>query len=53
MLRKVTHSKSGKKVWALVSKSKPGKVLEYYSEQKPTPETVAETERRIQYFKYK
>jgi hypothetical protein len=53
MLRKVRHSKSGESMWALVSKSKPGKVLEYFGKEKPSKETFNSAERRVQYFKHK
>lgn len=49
MLRKV------KGRWALVSKSNPSKVLQYYQggDQRPSQEWVDRVERRIQYFKHK
>lgn len=52
MLRQKVRESTGKKEWALVSKSKPGKVLEWYGKEKPSAETVAESERRIQYYKH-
>lgn len=41
--------------WALVSKSNPSKVLQYYrgSEERPSKAWVDKVERRIQYFKHK
>jgi hypothetical protein len=53
MLKKIKHSKSGKMVWALVSVSKPGKVLEYYGAKKPGPGTVKKSEARVKYYKGK
>jgi len=49
MLRKV-HGK-----WALVSKSNPSKVLQYYrgGSERPSKEWVDQVERRIQYFKHR
>lgn len=48
MLKKV----NGK--WALVSKTDPSKVLQYYKGiGKPSDEWVAKVERRIQYFKHR
>lgn len=41
--------------WALVSKSDPAKVLQYYDGpkgQKPSKEWVAKVERRVQAFKH-
>jgi hypothetical protein len=41
--------------WALVSKSNPNKVLQYYrgGDERPSKEWVDKVERRIQYFKHK
>ncbi len=52
MLRQKVRESTGKTEWALVSKSKPGKVLEWYGKEKPSPERVAESEQRIQYYKH-
>lgn len=43
----------GRKEWALVSKSKPEKVLQWFGTGKPSKSTVEKAERRVQYFKHK
>lgn len=51
MLRQKTNPKSGKKEWALVSKSS-GKALQYFGAKKPSEDTVNKAERRVQGFKH-
>ncbi len=53
MLRKHMNPKTGKMEWALMSVSKPGKVLEWYGSKKPSSTRVAKSEKRIQWFKNK
>ena len=50
MLRKIMNLKTKRREWALVSKS--GRVLEYYGTDKPSAERVAESERRVKYYKH-
>lgn len=45
------NKETGRCEWALVSKSNPNKVLEWYGTSKPSMEQVAKTERRVQFFK--
>jgi len=51
MLRQKVNPHSGEKEYCLLSKSKPGKVLEWYGKKKPSPERVEKTERRVQWYK--
>jgi hypothetical protein len=53
MLRQKIRENTGEKEWCLVSRSKPGKVLEWYGKEKPSAERVADSERRIQYYKHR
>jgi hypothetical protein len=41
------------KEWALLSISKPGRVLEWFGSKKPSAATVEKSEKRIQYFKHR
>jgi hypothetical protein len=53
MLKQV-KTPEGKTKWAVVSKSDPSKVLQYYQgEGKPSKEWFDKVERRIQYFKHR
>lgn len=51
MLKQKTNPKSGKKEWALVSKSS-GKALQYFGTKKPSKEVVNKAEGRVQAFKH-
>lgn len=51
--RLVQKSKDGKKQWALVSTKDSSKVLKWFGAKKPSEDTVAKEERRVQYFKHK
>jgi len=51
MLGQKVNPHSGKKEYALLSISKPGRVLEWYGGKKPSKATVEKSEKRIQYFK--
>jgi hypothetical protein len=53
MLRQKVRESTGKKEWCLVSESKPGKVLEWYGQEKPSTERVAQSEQRVQYYKHR
>lgn len=53
MLTQKTNPKSGKKEYALVSTSSPGKVLKYFGVNKPSDEAVEKEERRVNYFKHR
>lgn len=52
MLRRKYNEKTKKTEWALLSKSKPHKVLRWFGARKPSDEHVHEEEKRIQYFKH-
>jgi len=52
MLGQKVNPHSGKKEWALLSISKPGRVLEWYGTKKPSKEKVANSERRVQWYKH-
>lgn len=47
------REETGKKEWALVSKSDPSKVLKWFGTAKPSDEAVQKEEARIQFFKHK
>lgn len=51
MLGQKVNPHTGKKEYALLSISKPGKVLEWYGKKKPSTKTVEKSERRVQWFK--
>lgn len=51
MLRQKTNPKSGKKEWALVSKTG-NKALQYFGTKKPSEATFNKAERRVQAFKH-
>ena len=53
MVDQKVNPHTGKKEWALLSKSKPGKVLEWYGSRRPSAETVEKSERRVQYYKHR
>jgi len=53
MLKQKVNSNSGKKEWCLVSVSSPGKILKWFGTVKPSKESVAKEERRVEYFKHK
>jgi len=46
MLKKI-----GKR-WALISVSKPGKILKWFGNKKPSEASVSKEERRVEYFKH-
>jgi 8-oxo-dGTP pyrophosphatase MutT (NUDIX family) len=52
ILRQKVDDKDGKKKWALLSRSKPHKVLKWFGAQKPSDEAVQKEEKRIQFFKH-
>jgi hypothetical protein len=52
MLGRHVNPKTGKVEWALLSTSKPGKVLQYFGSKKPSPATVAKAESRVEMFKH-
>jgi hypothetical protein len=53
-LLKKKHRKDKDRVeWALLSRSKPHKVLKWFGTKKPSKDRVLEEERRIQWFKHK
>jgi hypothetical protein len=53
MLGQKVNPHTGKKEYALLSISKPGKVLEWYGTRKPSAATVQHSEKRIQYYKHR
>lgn len=53
MLVKRRNEKTDQLEWALESISKPGKILQWFGVSKPSEETVAKVEKRIQWFKNK
>ena len=53
MLGQKVNPHTGKKEYALLSISKPGRVLEWYGSRKPSAQTVAKSERRIQWYKHR
>jgi hypothetical protein len=52
ILKQKYNKKTKKKEWALVSKSKPSKVLKWFGARKPSKDRVNKEEKRIQYFKH-
>lgn len=53
MLGQKVNPHTGKKEWALLSISKPGRVLEWFGNKRPSQERVQKSEKRIQYFKHR
>jgi hypothetical protein len=53
IVKQKEREETGKKEWALVSKSDPSKVLKWFGTAKPSDEAVQKEERRIQHFKHK
>jgi len=53
MLRQKVNPKTGKKQYCLVSRKDPSKILEWYGSAHPSEETVAKTEKRVQWFKHR
>lgn len=51
MLRKKYNKETKKTEWALLSRSKPNRVLKWFGARKPSNKNVVEEEKRIQYFK--
>lgn len=51
VLRKVYNPHNNKFEWALVSKSNPRKVLEYFGLKRPNKERFISAERRVQFYK--
>jgi len=51
MLRKKYNKENKKTEWALLSRSKPHRVLKWFGARKPSKKSVLEEEKRIQYFK--
>jgi len=51
MLEKRMHEKTGQKEWCLVSRKDPTKILEWYGIKKPSPEQVADSEMRVEFYK--
>jgi len=51
MLRIRRRDKTGEMEWALMSKSKPSKVLKWFGKTKPSPGQVAKEEARVEYYK--
>jgi hypothetical protein len=52
MLRKKYNKKLGRSMYALVSTSKPGKVLRWFGSGKPSEGSVAKEEARVNWFKH-
>ncbi len=52
MLRKKFNKKLGRSMYALMSVSKPGKVLKWFGEEKPSEGLVAKEEARVEWFKH-
>lgn len=52
MLAYKFHEKTGQKEWCLVSRKDPSKILEWYGKNKPDAERVAESERRVEFYKH-
>lgn len=52
MLAQRLHQKTGQKEWCLVSVKDPTKILEWYGKSKPTTEQVAESEKRVEFYKH-
>jgi len=53
MLVQRVNPKTGRKEWALASRSNPKKILEWYGPQKPSEQRVAKSEKRVNFFKYR
>jgi hypothetical protein len=53
MLGQKVNPHTGKKEYALLSVSKPGRVLEWFGSKKPSEEQVQKSEKRIQYYKHR
>ncbi len=51
MLKKHVRESTGKMEWALMSKSKPGKVLKWFGKTKPSSTQVAKEEARVEFYK--
>jgi hypothetical protein len=52
LLKKKYNKKTKKTEWALVSKSRPHRILRWFGARKPSKERVHEEEKRIQHFKH-
>jgi hypothetical protein len=52
ILKKKDNKKTKKQEWALVSKSKPSKVLVWFGTRKPSKQRVNKEEKRVQFFKH-
>lgn len=52
MLRKKYNKNTKQTEWALLSRSKPHRVLKWFGARKPSKERVQEEEKRVQYFKH-
>lgn len=52
ILRQKYNKNTKKTEWALLSKSKPHRVLKWFGAKKPSKERVYEEEKRVQYFKH-
>ena len=53
MLVKRFRAKTKRKEWALVSRTKPHKVLKWFGTKKPSKGRVLKEERRVQFFKHR
>ena len=51
MLKEKYRKENNRKEWALLSRSKPQRVLKWFGVQKPSEERVAKEEQRVNYFK--
>jgi len=52
MVKKVYNKKTGRKEYALVSRTS-GRVLQWFGAGKPSKERVMKAEKRVQYYKHK
>lgn len=52
MLRVRRNPRTGKPEWALVSRSKPERILKWFGTKKPSAAAVAAEERRVAYYKH-
>ncbi len=52
MIKKTLNPKTGKKDFALLSTSKPKRVLKHFGPNKPSEQAVAREEKRVNYFKH-
>lgn len=52
MLAKRVREKTGEKRYCLVSRKDPSRILEWFGKERPSDETIQNSERRIQFWKH-